>query len=68
MWTAFPRNAATFDKETLTMSDQDRDELPMIEDDDSDDVEAHVLGGRGQYSTRGADDDSSDDVEAHKLL
>jgi hypothetical protein len=49
------------------MSDQDRDRLPMSEDEDSDDVQAHLLD-RGQYSTRGADEDSSDDVEAHKLL
>jgi hypothetical protein len=49
------------------MSDQDRDQLPSNEDEDTDDVEAHVLGGRGQYSTRGADEDSSDDVEAHKF-
>jgi hypothetical protein len=49
------------------MSDQDRDQLPMTEDEDSDDVEAHMLAGRGQYSERGAED-SSDDVEAHKLL
>jgi hypothetical protein len=62
-----PAQAAHFDKETLTMSDQDRDRLPMSEDEDSDDVQAHLLD-RGQYSTRGADEDSSDDVEAHKLL
>jgi hypothetical protein len=66
MWTAF-RASDHFDKETLTMSDHDRALLPLSEDDDSDDVEAHLLD-RGQYSTRGADDDSSDDVEAHKLL
>ena len=49
------------------MSDQDRDRLLLDEDEDSGDVEAHVLGGRGQYSERGAGDDSGDDVEAHKL-
>jgi hypothetical protein len=66
MWTAF-RASGHFDEETLPMSDQDRDQLPSNEDEDTDDVEAHVLGGRGQYSTRGADEDSSDDVEAHKF-
>jgi hypothetical protein len=65
MWTAFRANDR-FDKETLTMSDQDRDLLPMSEDADADDVEAHLLD-RGQYSARGAADDSGDDVEAHKL-
>ena len=49
------------------MSDQDRDRLPNIEEDDSDAVEAHSLGIRSQSSLRGADADLGDDVEAHKL-
>jgi hypothetical protein len=49
------------------MSDQDRTKLSQT-DDTSDDVEAHLIGGRDQNSTRGsADDDDSDDVEAHVL-
>jgi hypothetical protein len=64
------------------MSDQDRDYHAKANDDaaeTSDDVEAHVKGGRGatddiaDEEVRGhvkggrgaADDDSGDDVEAH---
>jgi hypothetical protein len=51
----------------IRMSDQDRTKLSQT-DDTSDDVEAHLIGGRDQNSTRGsADDDDGDDVEAHVL-
>ena len=53
------------------MSDQDRDRLLLDEDEDSGDVEAHVLGGRGQYSERdepaGREREQHATVEAHKL-